>query len=55
MDKIKIGDRVQIYYYGLITGTVIKQYYPTGCAQQTMIRLDDGREFHAPTDCFRKV
>lgn len=52
MDEIKMGDKV-ICDTG-VTGTVIKQYYPTACAQQTMILTDDGRKYHAPTSWFRK-
>lgn len=46
-----IGDRVVDIYNGII-GTVKKFYYPTACAQQTLIRCDDGREYHAPSDWF---
>ena len=51
---IKLGDRVICVFSGVI-GVVIKQYYPTACAQQTMIRCLDGRLYHAPTYSFRKV
>lgn len=54
MSDIKIGDRVISYPEG-IKGVVIKQYFPTSCGQQTMIRTDDGRLYHAPTDCFVKL
>lgn len=56
MDKIKVGDMVIcVAYPGNPCGIVAKQYYPTCCAQQTMIRRNDGRMFHAPTDDFRKI
>ncbi len=56
MDKIKVGDMVIcVAYPGNPCGIVVKQYYPTCCAQQTMIRCNDGRMFHAPTDDFRKI
>lgn len=52
---IEIGDRVMCITYPAARGTVIKQYYPTASAQQTMIRCDDGRLFHAPTTEFVKI
>ena len=51
MNSIKIGDRV-ICILSLVRGVVIKQYYPTACEQQTMIRCKDGRLYHAPTQAF---
>lgn len=51
---IEIGDNVICVESG-VYGIVIKQYFPTTCAQQTLIRCDDGREYHAPTSTFRKV
>lgn len=56
MPKIEIGDLVYCVHpqYFSVKGTVIKQYYPTGCEQQTMIRCSDGRKFHAPTKYFTK-
>lgn len=56
MEKIKVGDIAMcITYPGNPCGIVVKQYCPTCCAQQTMIRCNDGRMFHAPTSEFRKV
>lgn len=56
MNEIKVGDTVMcITYPSNPCGIVVKQYYPTCCAQQTMIRCNDGRMFHAPTDEFRRV
>ena len=55
-NDIKIGDFVicvEMQYYG-VSGVVIKQYCPTACEEQIMIRCIDGREFHAPTRCFYK-
>ncbi|MEG1932084.1 MAG: hypothetical protein RR075_03130, partial [Pygmaiobacter sp.] len=48
---MKIGDKVYIPS-NEISGTVVKQYYPTACEQQTMIRTEDGRFYHAPTRMF---
>ena len=56
-NDIKTGDFVkcvEMPYYG-VSGVVIKQYCPTACEEQTMIRCIDSREFHAPTRCFVKV
>lgn len=52
---IGIGDRVVCSAWPKARGTVIKQYYPTACPQQTMIQCDDGRLFHAPTTDFVKI
>lgn len=46
-----VGDRVVDKESGII-GTVKKFYFPTACGSQTMIVCDDGREYHAPSDCF---
>ena len=51
-DKILEAGELQLYYD---EGVVVKQYYPTACAQQTMIATYDGRRYHAPTSMFRKV
>lgn len=51
MADIKIGDRV-ICLLSRVRGVVIKQYFPTACEQQTMIRCEDGRLYHAPTRTF---
>ncbi len=51
---IKTGDKVICCISGVV-GIVVKQYYPTACAQQTMIRTSDGRLYHAPTDTYRKI
>ncbi|MBS5631275.1 MAG: hypothetical protein KHX45_20735 [Clostridiales bacterium] len=50
---IKIGDSVICVESG-VYGIVIEQYYPTAYEQQTMIRCDDGRKYHAPTRTFVK-
>lgn len=56
MNSIKVGDLVTRITYPLNPHrTVIKQYYPTSCGQQTMIRCDVGRLFHAPTHEFVKI
>lgn len=46
-----IGDRV-VDKENEIVGIVKRFYFPTACAQQTMIVCDDGREYHAPSYCF---
>ena len=43
-----IGDRVICTESGVI-GNAIKFYYPTTCAEQTMILCDDGRKYRAPS------
>ena len=53
MDNIKIGDEVICMVSG-VSGVVIKQYYPTACAEQTMVKTSDGRLYHAPTSTWRK-
>lgn len=53
---INIGDYVACKFNGeTVKGTVIKQYYPTSCPQQTMIQCDNGLKFHAPTSNFMKL
>lgn len=49
-----IGDRV-MQVEDKVVGKVIKFYFPTACAQQTMIICDDGRKYHAPSTTFIKV
>ena len=49
-----ISDRVICTESGVI-GKAIKFYYPTTCAEQTMILCDDGRKYHAPSKTFIKV
>ena len=46
---MKIGDRVVLCDDSRITGIVICTYFPTACQEQTLIRTDDGRQYHAPT------
>lgn len=46
-----VGDEVIYNKFG-VRGVVVKQYYPTASAQQTLIKTDDGRLFHAPTSEF---
>ena len=53
MSNIKIGDKVICIASG-VSGVVIKQYYPTSCEEQTMVRCEDGRKYHAPTRLWRK-
>lgn len=52
--KINIGDMVICKSSG-VSGKVIKFYTPTVCEEQTMILTDDGRKYHAPTNCFVKL
>lgn len=49
-----IGDRVICTESGVV-GKAIKFYYPTTCAEQTMILCDDGRKYHAPSTDFIKA
>lgn len=49
-----IGDRVVCISSGVI-GEVIRFYFPTACAEQTMVLTDDGRKYHAPTAEWRKI
>lgn len=49
---IQIGDTVINTESGVI-GKVIKQYYPTSCAEQTMVITTDGRKYHAPTSTWK--
>ena len=51
--QFQIGDRVVCIPSG-VRGRVVKQYYPTASAQQTMIRTENGLLYHAPTYDFRK-
>ena len=51
--QFQIGDRVVCIPSG-VRGRVVKQYYPTASAQQTMIRTENGLLYHAPTHDFRK-
>ena len=51
--QFQIGDRVVCVPSG-VRGRVVKQYYPTASAQQTMIRTENGLLYHAPTYDFRK-
>lgn len=43
-----IGDKVVCRASG-VQGIVEKFYYPTSCAEHTMVRTADGRQYHAPT------
>lgn len=49
-----IGDTVICKSSGVI-GEVVKFYAPTSCAEQTMVRTRDGRQYHAPTSEWVKV
>lgn len=55
MDRLfEIGDRVVCNDSGVI-GKVLKFYKPTACDEQTLIKTDDGREYHAPTSTWIKT
>lgn len=49
-----IGDRV-MQIKDKVIGKVIDMYYHTACEQQTMILLDDGRKYHAPSSTFTRL
>ena len=51
--EISIGDYVICMLSG-VSGIVVKQYYPTGCKEQTMIKTKDNRLYHAPTDTYKR-
>lgn len=51
--QFHVGDKVVCIPTG-VRGIVVKQYYPTASAQQTMIRTENGLLYHAPTYDFRK-
>lgn len=53
MLPVQVGDKVVCIPTG-VRGRVVKQYYPTASAQQTMIRTENGLLYHAPTYDFRK-
>ena len=43
-----VGDKVICTMSGVV-GVVEKFYFPTACAEQTMVITPDGRRYHAPT------
>lgn len=53
MRQFDIGDKVICETSG-VWGIVEKFYFPTACAEQTMIVRQDGRRYHAPTSYFAK-
>jgi len=50
--EFKLGDRIVCIESG-VQGIAIKFYYPTSCEEQTMVKTDDGRQYHAPTRLWR--
>lgn len=48
------GDMVVCTESGVI-GKVIQFYFPTACAEQTMVITGDGRKYHAPTSWWKKI
>lgn len=49
-----IGDKVICTETG-VYGIVEEFYYPTTCAEQTMVRTEDGRKYHAPTSTWVRI
>lgn len=49
-----IGDKVICIESGVI-GVVERFYFPTACAEQTMVRVPGGRLYHAPTSQWIKI
>lgn len=55
MDRgFDIDDRVICRESGVI-GQVLKFYKPTACKEQTLVKTDDGHEYHAPTKTWVKT
>ncbi len=52
--RIEIGDRVICSESGVI-GRVLKFYTPTSCEEQTMVEVDEGIEYHAPTRTWNRT
>ena len=50
----EIGDMI-IYESTGVIGKAIRFYFPTACEEQTMVRTQDGRKYHAPTSTWRKI
>jgi hypothetical protein len=48
MRAFDIGDKV-ICNRSCVVGRVIRFYKPTACEEQTLVYLEDGRRYHAPT------
>jgi hypothetical protein len=48
MRAFDIGDKV-ICNGSCVVGRVIRFYKPTACEEQTLVYLEDGRRYHAPT------
>lgn len=38
-----------------VVGKAIRFYIPTACEEQTMVRTEDGKKYHAPTREWRKI
>jgi hypothetical protein len=45
---INIGDKV-ICSESEVVGMGIRFYHPTSCEEQTLVKTEDGRRYHAPT------
>ena len=52
--NFELGDMV-ICESTNVAGKAIRFYTPTACEQQTMVRTEDGRKYHAPTRMWRKI
>jgi hypothetical protein len=51
MRRFYVGDKV--YHSGEnIIGHILRFYTPTSCAEQTLIRAESGKKYHAPTSEF---
>lgn len=49
-----VGDRIVCISSGIV-GICTKIYVPTACGEQTMVRTDDGRMYHAPSGEWRRA
>lgn len=54
MRNFDVGDKVVCIETG-VYGIVEKFYYPTACEEQTLIRTEDGRQYHAPTSAWMRL
>lgn len=48
-----IGDKVICFEEGFVIGTVIRFYTPTSCAEQTVVKTNDEKQYHAPTTTWK--
>lgn len=52
--EFELGDMI-ICESANVVGKAIRFYVPTACEEQTMVRTEDGRKYHAPTRMWRKI